>query len=138
MRAPRHFGESNGYYRAGKNCKPLQRERHAIFPATHSQVCELQLPLLVQMFSLEVDQVTLIPQESSRFGVHSRCGWGFYPVQCNRDRCRIRRLRSFGCFRPFRFRLFCHLCIAVASSEDEILSDLRSPRGYEGTESRKT
>jgi hypothetical protein len=38
-------------------------------------VRELQLPLLVQMFSLEVDQVTLIPQESSSFHVHSRCAW---------------------------------------------------------------
>jgi hypothetical protein len=67
---------ANGYDHAGKNCKPLQRERHAIFPATHSQVRELQFPLLVQMFSLEVDQVTLIPQESSRFHVHGRCAWG--------------------------------------------------------------
>jgi hypothetical protein len=72
VRVPRHCGEPNGYYRAGKNCESLQRERRAIFPATHSQVCELQFPLLVQMFGLEVYQATLIAQETRRFRIHGR------------------------------------------------------------------
>ena len=69
-------GEPNGYSRAGKHREPLQRKRHAIFPTTHSQVCELQFPLLVQMFGLDVDQATLIPQESSSFRIHFRAFLG--------------------------------------------------------------
>ncbi len=68
MGLPDHDGQSEGHRCADDHAQHLQGEGKAVLPAPDPEVAQLQLPLFVQVFCLQLDQPRLSPQEVSGFG----------------------------------------------------------------------
>ncbi len=73
-RLPDQHAQRHRRGRADHQAQGLQHQRHPVLPAAHAQMSQLQVPLLMQVLGLQVDQPPLVAQEGGGLRVHCLAG----------------------------------------------------------------